>query len=79
MMVVGNLWLNSPKKRHSVERLRVVYTDLLQHIDANPDEQRRRASIEDVECHKRRSAFPFDAAFSLCQAAAAVTVDLVAA
>lgn len=59
MMVVGNLWLNSPKKRHSVERLRVVYTDLLQHIDANPEEQRRRASIEDVECHKKAQRFSF--------------------
>jgi Uncharacterised conserved protein len=59
MMV--SLWL-SPKKRHSVERLRVVYTDLLQHIDADHGDslgQRRRASAEDVECHKKAQRFSF--------------------
>jgi hypothetical protein len=58
MMV--NLWL-SPKKRHSVERLRVVYTDLLQHIDADSEclGQRRCASAEDVKCHKKAQRFSF--------------------
>ncbi|KAL3919974.1 MAG: hypothetical protein SGILL_003489, partial [Bacillariaceae sp.] len=37
----------------------VVYTDLLQHIDVDSDglEQRRRASAEDVECHKKSMRF----------------------
>ncbi|KAG7364568.1 hypothetical protein IV203_037770 [Nitzschia inconspicua] len=62
-MMVGSLWLSSPKKRHSVERLRVVYTDLLQHIDADHSphglEPRRRASAEDIECHKKAHRFSF--------------------
>ena len=58
MMV--NFWL-SPRKRYSAERLRVVYTDLIQHIDIDNEDlgQRRGVSQEDVEYHKKSLRFSF--------------------
>ncbi|OEU13288.1 hypothetical protein FRACYDRAFT_209626 [Fragilariopsis cylindrus CCMP1102] len=46
--------LPNSKKRYSAERLRAVYTDLLQHIDLDNNNlgQRRGISQEDIECHK---------------------------
>ena len=53
--------LPNSKKRYSAERLRAVYTDLLQHIDLDNNNlgQRRGISQEDIECHKKSMRFSF--------------------
>jgi len=49
------------RKRYSPERLRAIYTDLLQHIDLDNNNlgQRRGISEADIECHKRSMRFCF--------------------
>lgn len=51
----------TPTNANSIERLRAVYTDLLQHIDLDNEHlgQRRGIDDEDVECHKKSSRFSF--------------------
>jgi hypothetical protein len=53
--------LPNSRKRYSAERLRAVYTDLLQHIDLDNNNlgQRRGISEEDIECHKKSMRFSF--------------------
>eukprot|EP00934_Nitzschia_sp_Nitz4_P008275 Nitzschia sp. Nitz4//scaffold114_size70088//65007//68345//NITZ4_005991-RA/size70088-augustus-gene-0.7-mRNA-1//1//CDS//3329533465//8265//frame0 len=54
-------FLQSPSRRKGVDKLRVAYTDLLQHIDviAHADLGRRAVDSTDVQMHQQSKRFSF--------------------